>query len=109
MELSTAQEDGSTLEAHLRNLWRQNSYRPEDMPEQLQEVECEECVKYLWGYFLSMNLRRTSSGFALNPIPHEGVEAWARGRRYSLQAFEYIMLDRLEALYLSIVNKQKKA
>ncbi len=71
----------------------------------LRPVECPDEVKYLWEYFLSMSRRRTSNGFGPNPIPDEGVEAWARRHRIQLQSFENQALDAIESMYLSIQSR----
>lgn len=101
--LSTHQDDGATLREHLKSFQRQSG-KPEPL---LQPVECEEDIKYLWDYFCSMNARRTSNGFGLNPITEEGVEAWARRRGIRLERFENYALDALEQLFLSLQGKAK--
>lgn len=101
-------EDGSTLrDAHM-SLWRQNFFKPEEMPEELKPVDCPDNVKYLWEYFLSMSKRRTSNGFGYNPLTDQQVESWARRRGITLLPFENMLLDELEPVFLSIVNKPPK-
>jgi hypothetical protein len=99
--------DGS-LRDLLMSHWRQEGYDPEKMPEELRPVECPKEVEYLWDYFRSMSRRRTGNGFGANPIPDEGVEAWARRRGIVLLPFENEMLDGMEQVLLSIRNKAKK-
>lgn len=76
------------------------------MPEELESIDCPLEVLYLWEYFLDMSKRRTGTGFGLNPIPNEGVEAWAHRRGIQLLPFENRLLDELEQLFLSITNKR---
>ena len=102
-ELSARQDDGATLRAHLESHERQSGERHP----LLNPIECDESVKYLWGYFQDMNLRRTSNGFGYNPITDDGVEAWARRRGYRLEPFENHALDALEVMYLSAQAKKK--
>ena len=88
-------------------MWRQDGFDPDKMPPELQPVECDQCVRYLWNYFLDMSRRRSGNGYGHNPISHEGVEAWARSRRITLQPFEHQMLDAIETVFISIMNKSK--
>lgn len=98
--LSAKQEDGATLRDHLLSHWRQEKFDPEKKPELLEEVEYDECLEYLWDYFLDMSKRRTSNGFSYNPITHEGLEAWQRRRGIRFEPFEYEILDAIEVTYL---------
>lgn len=75
-------------------------------PEQLYPVEVEDCVLYLWHYFLEMNARRTSNGFGQNPISEEALQSWCKRRNIKLAEFEYQALDALEIMFLN--NQGKK-
>lgn len=103
LELAAPQPDGCTLREHLKNFQRQSG---EHEP-LLDPVECDDAVKYLWQYLLSMNARRTYNGFGPNPITDEGVEAWARRRGIRLERWEHKALDALEQLYLAKAAEKK--
>lgn len=94
--LSDRQPDGATREANLESAWRQTGR----MPPELAPVECPHEVLYLWGYFLSLNERRSSNGYAVNPISNAEVRAWQQRTGVELDLFEQAVLDRFEQLYL---------
>lgn len=100
--MSKAQADGATLRQHLESIETQTGITPD----QLIPFELDDCVKYLWVYFLEMNARRTSNGFGRNPISEEALEAWCRRKDIKLVDFEYQALDALEIMYLN--NQAKK-
>lgn len=95
--------DGVPARAHYESHYRQTG----EMPAQLVPVECDQSVKYLWEYFQSINARRTFTEAGPNPVPHEGLEAWARMRNIQLDRFELGALNMLEQVYLSIASKRK--
>jgi len=61
---------------------------------------------YLWEYFLSLSMRRSWSGQALNPISNLEVLAWSQLRGISLTAFEVEVLESLENTFLSNYKPQ---
>ena len=97
-------DDGSTQRDHAQSHFRQTGkYNPGTEP-----VECPYELAYLWGYWTSMNMRRTSSGFGPNPISEEAMAAWARRRGIVFEPFESDALDALEALCMRSAAKVKK-
>jgi hypothetical protein len=102
LNLSKVQDDGATLRQHLESIEAQTGVTPD----QLIPVEVEECVLYIWRWFLEMNARRTSNGFGSNPISEEALASWCKRRNIQLAEFEYQALDALEIMYLT--NQQPK-
>jgi len=96
--------DGTTQRDHIESYQQQTGV----IPEGWEPVECPACMRYLWGYFLEMNCRRTSTGFGINPISHEALDAWQRLRGIKLLPFEIRALDALESAFLLSRNKAKK-
>ena len=101
-------KDGVTVREHYLKHWKMLNYDPAEMPAQLKEVECADEVMYLWDYFESMNLRRTSNGFGLNPVTEEALQGWQKRWKITLEPFEWLIIDALETLYLSEKAKQVK-
>jgi hypothetical protein len=100
-ELSTRMPDGSTRRDHAESLMRKLG--PERMPAELKSVECPEGAEYLWGYFQSMNTRRSSNGYTLNAISHQELQAWAQLHGVELAPWEAAVLDQLDLIYLQTV------
>lgn len=95
--------DGSTLRQHYESAQRQSGLpRPELVP-----VDCPAEVRYLWGYFLSLNARRTGNGYGANAIANAEVLAWAARKGIQLSTWEQHALDLLEQLYLNLQPKPK--
>jgi hypothetical protein len=100
IQLSMRQPDGATLREHLQSAWRQTGERPE----LLEPVDCPDEMLYLWDRFLEVSKRRTSNGFGLNPVPYADIAAWATMNRVRITPFELEVLDRIEALYVSLMQ-----
>lgn len=101
LALDKRDANGCTERENLEAEWRQRGYRDEHMPHGLQPVDCPEEVKYLWGYFLNLNRRRTASGFGLGPIGHADVEAWMRLRGFELMPFEMDAILAIEYAWIA--------
>lgn len=97
--LSLRQPDGSTLREHLTSIARQTGI----VPPELEPVDCPHEVKYIWGYWLSMNQRRHTG----EPISNMELQAWASLRGLVLEPFEMDMLDRIEGIYFKQLHELK--
>jgi len=75
------------------------------MPQELEAVDCPEPIRYVWGYFTSMNKRRSWNGTMGNPISNQEMQAWAQPRGIVLSAFDVEALDDLETMYLEHQSK----
>lgn len=91
-------QGGGTVRDHLLSQQRQSK----QVPSQLLPVECDESVKYLWGYWTSMNARRISP----NPISSGELQAWASLRGIVFSQFELNALDAIESLYFELQPKK---
>ena len=92
---------------HLRSMWRQDGWAPEKMPAQLEPVECDEAIKYLWAYFCRLSARRQNNGMGLSPISHSDFAAWEQREGIKLLPFEVDALNALERAFLE-ANQPKK-
>lgn len=100
-ELSTRQPDGSTARDHAESLERRHG----TVPPELASRPFPEGAEYLWGYFQSMNTRRSSNGYTVNPLSHQEMQAWATLHDVVLRPWEAQVMDQLEILYLSTIAK----
>jgi len=94
--LQEAQKDGVSLRHHLQRVWDMTGV----MPEQLEPIEVEDEVLYLWDYFTSMNQRRTSNGFGENPISASEMKAWSELNGIPISTFEVQAIQMLELAYM---------
>lgn len=101
-ELDQPQSDGQSLRTHLQSVERQTGITPE----QLSPVEVGDELAYIWKYFISMNRRRTSSGFGPNPISSLELIAWANNHGIPLNPFEVEVLDSIELEFLKAANRK---
>lgn len=101
-ELSARLPDGSTRRDHAASLAQRGS-----VPSELAARECPEGAWYLWEHFQSMNTRRTSNGYTLNPLSHQEVQAWAARHGVAVAPWEARVLDQLESLYLTTVSSKE--
>lgn len=88
------QGDGCPLRDHIKAAQRQHG--PNWWPEGMEPVDCPPPVDYLWGYFLSLGMRREAGKF----LGYANVQAWAQMRGRILQAYELDALDRIETIFV---------
>jgi hypothetical protein len=74
-------------------------------PPELEPVDCPQEVKYIWTYWMKIQVRRTAG----KPIGWSDLDAWARLNSIQLSAFEVDMLNRIESLYFAELRRQKEA
>lgn len=106
--LSHVEKDGCTYKQHLENDYAQKlKHNPQaECPIELQPVDCDPAMIYLWEYFVEMSSRRGSSGFGKNPITELELQAWLNRKKIKLEQFEYSALDSIEAAFLEFQNKK---
>jgi hypothetical protein len=68
--------------------------------EEAENHECPEEAWYLWEHFLTMNARRTGSGYGPNALSNLEVACWAARRGITLSMEENAIIDCFEAAYL---------
>jgi hypothetical protein len=104
LELNTLQDDGSTLNDHLKSLWRQTGRKPD----QLERVEFPPLMRAVWSHFLELNNARTSNGFGANPLTYAEIYAWNNLTGANVSADDVRIIKQLDNVYLHYQAQQTK-
>lgn len=101
--LSAVQDDGKSLRWHLEIIHKQSG----QMPAELDIPDAPHELQYLWGYFQSLNAKRTAGGMSLDPLSDAQIMAWQQRHRIKLTPFENECIDALDAAYMAHVSTKK--
>lgn len=63
-------------------------------------------LTYLWEWFNKLTWKR-EAGMGVNPLTSAEILAWQRRHRLQFEPYEEAIIDRLDALYISISNKPR--
>lgn len=66
-------------------------------------------VQHIWNWYREIELGRSSSGFAPNPIPFSEIQAWSALTGQPLRAFEARLIILLDQLWREAWAKADKA
>lgn len=93
--------DGSKKGDHMDAARRHPLFKASEEPEPRCPIE----VEYLWDWFCRIAGKR-QIGMAANALASSEILDWQRRYRLRFEPFEESVIDRLDSLYLSIINKK---
>lgn len=100
-ELAELQEDGLTLETHLKSHWRQSG----QMPSQLDTTPLPFELCHVWEWWCLLNKRR-QSGMDVCTITFTEIKAWKELYELKTTPFEIDCILMLESVYMRIQAEQ---
>lgn len=102
-ELGELQQDGLSLETHLRNYWKQTG----QMPEQLDVPDCPVELMYIWSWWCTLNSTRQVS-MDVCRITYNEILSWSQLYKISLTPFELDCIVALDSIYMQIRAEQQE-
>ena len=104
LRMGAEQSTGGSLRSHLETVWQQTGVKPAE----LEECECPDAARHIWGWFIELSRSRGSSGMGgPSPISYMEITAWSHLTKSEPTPFEISCIMGLDSIWLNSSSKRE--
>jgi len=97
--------EGESLRDQLEAVWKRTGVKP---PELDNPYHLDEMFYEVWGWFLTLNKKRGSNGFGINPISYTEIKSFFDLQQYCPQQWEIKLIEEWDDIALEVYSEQQE-